>query len=76
MFVSHFDQMSHTFHCQNVKCRKVFPIVLRELLKADHVVCPECGHSISIVDSKKKGALLKDFDTAQNLDIVERRKKK
>ena len=76
MFVSHFDQMSHTFRCQNVKCRKVFPIVLRELLKADHVDCPGCGHSISILDSKKKGALRKDFDAAQNLDIAARRKEK
>jgi hypothetical protein len=76
MFVSHFDQMSHTFHCQNVKCRKVFPVVLRELLKADHVVCPDCRHLISILDSKKKGALRKDFDSAQNLDIAARRKEK
>lgn len=65
---SHFDQMFHTFRCQNVKCRKVFQEVLRKLLKANKVVCPECGHPISIRESKKMGAIRKDFDTAEKLD--------
>jgi acetyl-CoA carboxylase beta subunit len=65
---SRFDQMSHTFHCQNVKCAKAFQVVLRKLLKANKVVCPECGHSISIRESKKMGAIRKDFDTAEKLD--------
>jgi transcription initiation factor IIE alpha subunit len=69
MPVSHFDQMSHRFHCQNVKCRNLFSVVLRQLLKADKVVCPECGHAINIRDSKKRGAIRKDFDTAERLDI-------
>ena len=76
MFVSQFDQMSHLFHCQNVKCRAPFKIMLRELLKADHVHCPACGQKMSIIDSKKSGALRKDFDAAEKLDIAARREEK
>jgi len=72
---SHFDQMFHTFRCQNVKCGKVFQEVLRKLLKANKVVCPECGHPINIRDSKKTGAIRKDFDTAQALDTKAKKAK-
>jgi DNA-directed RNA polymerase subunit RPC12/RpoP len=76
MFVSQFDQRSHTFQCQNVKCRKEFEIVLRQLLKADHVDCPKCGHAISILDSKKKGTIRRDLDAADKADNAARRKEK
>lgn len=75
MPVSHFDQLFHTFRCQNTKCRELFNVVLRRLLEMDKVVCPKCGHPINIRESKKRGAIRKDFDTAQNLDIKAGQKK-
>jgi len=76
MFVSHFETTSHSFLCQNVKCRNVFEVPLRRLLEVDRVVCPACGQRIGIEESKKKGAVRKDFDEAERLDIEARRKEK
>ena len=75
MAASHFDEMSHRFRCQNVKCRNLFSVVLRRLLEVDKIVCPECGQTMDIRDSKKRGAIRKDFDTAERLDIEAARMK-
>jgi len=72
---SQFDQISHTFRCQNVKCRAVFQEALRKLLKINKVVCPKCGHPIDIQESKERGAIKKDFDTAEKRDIKAKAKK-
>jgi hypothetical protein len=47
------DGMSHAFHCPNAQCSEFFEKTYRNLLKADNVVCPACGTTIDIRESKR-----------------------
>lgn len=76
MPISYFDQMFHTFACENPKCGKEFKQILRSLLKADEVLCPHCGTAKDIREAKRyPGKIWHDFDTAQQLDIKGKEKK-
>ena len=75
MPISHFDKMLHTFTCENTKCSKTFQQVLRSLLNADKVICPECGTAIDIRESKRTGNIGIDFDAADQLDKQTRQEK-
>jgi hydrogenase maturation factor HypF (carbamoyltransferase family) len=66
--ISYFDQMLHTFNCENPQCGHCFQEPLRSLLYADEISCPKCRTKIDIRASKSSGQLGKDFDTAVELD--------
>ena len=68
MTTDFFDQRLHKFVCENPKCGKVFEEVIRRLLKANEVVCPHCGVSIDIRESKGSGAVGKAIDTADQMN--------
>jgi transcription initiation factor IIE alpha subunit len=65
---SYFDQLSHPFQCKNPQCRENFEKPLRSLVIVDEVVCPKCGSTQDIRESKRTGEIGKDFDTATELD--------
>jgi hypothetical protein len=68
MPMSYFDTMSHSFNCPNAQCGKVFRQTYRSLLQADTVVCPSCGTSIDIRESKLTGDIGSWFITITWLD--------
>jgi hypothetical protein len=75
MTLSHFDQDLYPFTCHDPKCGKTFQKVLRSLLYAKMVVCPHCGDSEDITESKRTGAIGKALDTASALDKREAEEK-
>jgi len=68
MGTSHFDTMSHEFECPKPECRHVFPETYRRLLKLDEVVCPKCGATIDIRESKRTGEVGSWINTVSELD--------
>ena len=66
--ISYFDQMTHPFKCSNPKCGEPFKKPLRSLFHADEVVCPKCGATEDIRESKRAGSIGLDFHTASELD--------
>lgn len=72
--VSYFDQIPYTFKCESPECGKQFQKILWSFLQADKVVCPECGMSIGIRESKRHGDIAKRIDTAQQLDAKRMKK--
>ena len=72
---SAYDEMSHTFTCENTQCGHRFQKLLRGLLKADKVVCPECGVAIDIHEAKRTGKVGLDFNTASEIDKQSAQKK-
>ena len=68
MPTSRLDEYLHQFRCEAPECRKTFKKVLRSLLHADEVVCPHCGTTIDIRESKSSGDIGRDFDMANDFD--------
>jgi DNA-directed RNA polymerase subunit RPC12/RpoP len=59
-----FQQIIHPFRCQREGCGQPFGKRLSLLQRVDEVFCPKCGAAIDIRESKRTGAIGKDFDTA------------
>ena len=47
------NEMSHAFHCPNAQCNDFFEKTYQSLLMVDAVVCPACGTTIDIRESKR-----------------------
>jgi hypothetical protein len=47
------NEMSHAFHCPNAQCNDFFEQTYQSLLMVDAVVCPACGTTIDIRESKR-----------------------
>jgi hypothetical protein len=75
MMVSRFDEMLHTFRCENPQCGETFQHLLRRLLDLKEVVCPKCGTAIDIRESKRTGEIGLDFATASEIDKQRMEKK-
>ncbi len=66
--ISAFDDTTHTFTCENAQCGHRFNEFLRSLLHMEKVVCPECGTTKDIRESKRTGPVGLDFNTATEID--------
>jgi transcription elongation factor Elf1 len=75
MPTSHFDQLSHSFTCPNWQCGQVFQETYRRLIHLDEVVCPACGATIDIRESKRTGEVGSWFNTVAELDKKANEKK-
>jgi hypothetical protein len=75
MSISHLDQLTHPFQCENAECGKPFEKVLRSLLNAKEVTCPHCGAPEDIRTRKSTGDIGRAFDLANQLDIQADQKK-
>ncbi len=64
---SYFDQMSHTIKCPAPECGKTFEQTYRSLVETDKVVCPACGTTIDIRESKRTGEIGLWFNTLAEL---------
>lgn len=73
---SHFDSMTRQFKCENPQCGKLFEETLRGLIKPDKIFCPACGTAIDISESKRTGEIGLDFNTASELDKLDKSKEK
>jgi hypothetical protein len=73
---SFFDQLFHSFECSNPKCRHKFHGLSRWLVHANEVVCPKCGTRQNIELDQTAGKLGEDFDSANELNMKAREKKK
>jgi hypothetical protein len=47
------NEMSHAFYCPNAQCNEFFEKTYQSLLVVDEVVCPACGTTIDIRESKR-----------------------
>jgi hydrogenase maturation factor HypF (carbamoyltransferase family) len=54
---SYFDVTLHPFKCESPQCGETFEESLRSLFHASEVVCPKCGMSIDIRESKRTGKI-------------------
>jgi hypothetical protein len=66
--ISRFDLMFHSFKCPNPQCGEVFDESYRRLLELDEVVCPKCGVSKDIRESKRTGEVGSWINTVAELD--------
>jgi len=72
MPTSHLDYPPHIFQCENPQCGNAFEKSLGSLVYANEVVCPKCGTSIDIRESKRTGDLGLWFSTAGELDKLDK----
>ena len=72
---SAFDEMQHTFTCSNAQCGERFQETIGRLVQLNEVVCPKCGTTEDIRESKRHGPIGLEINTTSNIE-KERRKKK
>jgi hypothetical protein len=75
MTASHLDQLTYKFLCSGPQCGNAFEQTLRSLIQAKEVVCPACGATKDIRESRSTGEIGQWIDTAMQLDQHTNQKK-
>jgi hypothetical protein len=73
---SFFDKLFHPFECPNPNCQHKFYGLSRWLIHANEVVCPKCGTRKTMELNQTAGDRGDDSDSANELNMKARRKKK
>ena len=73
---SFFAKLFHPFECPNPNCQHKFYGLSRWLIHANEVVCPKCGTRKTIDLNQTAGERGDDSDSANELNMKARRKKK